>query len=181
MEKEEPSIIKFEIPIMRYRFDFAQREEDDISSNPTVFRNITKDDIFNYYFIDLKVDKYMSGIFLNIPFETIFYYDQILDAAAEIIHSYCLQNLNKMRYTSLLTISKVTEIMVLNLDSSLWKYDVFNNKELLYILLSIDFIKWVNIIMDVFDHYKNSLMLITDNETCYYLVKKIKDEDEFCY
>ena len=143
--------------------------------NEITFTSITIEDIEEYYFSEYAANKQIENIMLNVSFTTIFFSDQLMDIAANIISTYCLPRLGELRYVSYLAISEVTEFMVLNLDPYLWNYDVFKNVELLEILLSVDFIKWCNIIIDIFSKYLNCLDNITNDEICLYLINKLQE------
>ena len=151
---------------------------EDITEEKTEFTPISMDDIINYYFIDKETNKHIQRVVFNISFSTIFSTDQIFNVATDVISSYCLHQLENLRYISLLTISKVKEIMVSNFNQDQWKYEVFTNMKLLDIFFELNFVKWTNVIIDIFYKYRNSMNLITNDEVCLYIINRIQEEYE---
>ena len=47
------------------------------------------------------------------------------------------------------------------------------------IFLEMEFAKWVHIIIHIFSNNIESLDLLTDDETCLYIINFIKDEYEY--
>ena len=162
--------------IYRNRKNDEQEESIDI---PMIY--VTKEDLFKYLFFLEKPNLQIQQLFSNISLCTIFNSMELLDIATTIIMDYCLDGIDHLRYVSYTAIEYITEKMVTTTSPELWKYNVFKNINLLNIFLEMEFAKWVHIIIHIFSNNIESLDLLTDDETCLYIINFIKDEYEYYF